>query len=90
MHCILTEVTLYHLHDYLTCLSSPLELYFHFFLGCKPHSEVSKVVKQNLLLRDLPKLSPAEQTTSLEAFHKVVCHFAPKLVHYQHAQMEAR
>ncbi|KAK3098621.1 hypothetical protein FSP39_021291 [Pinctada imbricata] len=56
----------------------------------KSHMEMEKVVKGRLLLTDVKKLSPAEQTSGLEAFHKVVCHFAPKLVHFFHAQMEAR
>lgn len=43
-----------------------------------------------MLIKDVKKLSPGQQTSGLEAFHKVVCHFAPKLVHFFHAQMEAR
>ncbi|KAJ8303761.1 hypothetical protein KUTeg_018684 [Tegillarca granosa] len=31
----------------------------------------------SMLLKDMQKLSPAEQTSSLESFHKVVCFFAP-------------
>lgn len=41
-------------------------------------------------MTDIKKISPAEQTSGLEAFHKVLCHFAPKFVHYFHAQMGAR
>lgn len=39
---------------------------------------------------DIKKLSPAEQTSSLESFHRVICFFAPKSLHFFHAQMEAR
>ncbi|KAL3881633.1 hypothetical protein ACJMK2_028046 [Sinanodonta woodiana] len=39
---------------------------------------------------DIKKISPAEQTSGLEAFHNVLCHFAPKLLHFFHAQMDAR
>ncbi|XP_053389419.1 uncharacterized protein LOC128552408, partial [Mercenaria mercenaria] len=51
---------------------------------------MAKIVGSKMLLKDIGKLSPAQQTSSLEAFHKVVCHFAPKFVHYEHPQMEAR
>ncbi|KAJ8301015.1 hypothetical protein KUTeg_022534 [Tegillarca granosa] len=43
-----------------------------------------------MLLKDIQKLSPAEQTSSLESFHKVVCFFAPKAVHFFYPQMRAR
>ncbi|XP_062582679.1 uncharacterized protein LOC134252712 [Saccostrea cucullata] len=58
--------------------------------GSKAYDELEKVVKGRLLLTDIRKMSPAEQTSGLEAFHKVLCHFAPKFVHFFHAQMEAR
>lgn len=61
-----------------------------FFTGSRAYDELEKVVKGRLLLKDIKRISPAEQTSGLEAFHKVLCHFAPKLVHYFHAQMEAR
>ena len=47
-------------------------------------------MKGRLLVNDVKKLSPTEQTSSLESFHNVVCHFAAKAVHYMYAQMEAR
>ena len=63
---------------------------FYYFSGFKPNAEVEKVVKGRLLLNDVKTLSPTEQTSSLESFHNVVCHFASKAVHYFYAQMEAR
>jgi len=63
---------------------------FYCFSGRKPYADLEKVVKGPLLLKDIQKISPAQQTSSLEAYHKVVCAFAPKSVHYFHAQMEAR
>nr|XP_022300078.1 uncharacterized protein LOC111108462 [Crassostrea virginica] len=56
----------------------------------KAYEELERVVKGRHLLTDIRKMSPAEQTSGLEAFHKVLCHFAPKFVHFFHAQMEAR
>lgn len=58
--------------------------------GFKPHAELSKVVENKLLLTDIQKLSPAQQTSDLEAFHKVMCSWAPKSVHYMHTYMESR
>ncbi|KAJ8305051.1 hypothetical protein KUTeg_017394 [Tegillarca granosa] len=43
-----------------------------------------------MLLKDIEKLSPAEQTSSLESFHKVVCFFAPKAVHFFYPKLRAR
>ncbi|XP_045207027.2 uncharacterized protein LOC123559362 [Mercenaria mercenaria] len=63
---------------------------WHVAKGYRPYQETSKIVASKHLLKDIGKLSPAEQTSSLEAFHKVVCQFAPKFVHYDHPQMEAR
>lgn len=52
--------------------------------------ELEKIVKGRLLINDVKKLSPAEQTSSLESYHKVVCFFAPKFVHFEYPQMQAR
>jgi len=59
-------------------------------IGFKPYEELRKVVESRFLSKDVMKLSPAEQTSSLEAFHKVICEFAPKFVHYSHPQMQTR
>lgn len=61
-----------------------------FFADSRAYEELEHIIKGRLLLTDIRKLSPAEQTSGLEAFHKVICHFSPKLVHFFHAQMEAR
>ncbi|KAL3885640.1 hypothetical protein ACJMK2_025690 [Sinanodonta woodiana] len=58
--------------------------------GSKAHTEVEKVVKGRLLATDIRNSqSPAEQTSGLESFHRVICFFAPKTLHFFHAQMEA-
>ncbi|XP_053389672.1 uncharacterized protein LOC128552654 [Mercenaria mercenaria] len=72
------------------CLHDILEDRLWMKKGYRPYQETSKIVASKHLLKDIGKLSPAEQTSSLEAFHKVVCQFAPKFVHYDHPQMEAR
>ena len=58
--------------------------------GSKPHKELIAIVEGKALLRDIGQLSPAEQTSSLEAFHKVIIFFAPKSVHFTFHAMKAR
>lgn len=59
-------------------------------VGFWPYLQLEKVIKGRLLVKDVKKLSPAEQTSSLESYHKVVCFFAPKFVHFEFPQMQAR
>lgn len=47
-----------------------------------------KVVKGQLLVNDIKKLSIAEQTSTLESYHNVVGHFAPNALHF-YAPMKA-
>ncbi|KAL3882251.1 hypothetical protein ACJMK2_028613 [Sinanodonta woodiana] len=50
---------------------------WHVAKGSKAHTEVKKVVKGRLLATDIKKLSPAEQTSSLESFHRALsCNIA--------------
>ncbi|KAK3107168.1 hypothetical protein FSP39_008415 [Pinctada imbricata] len=63
---------------------------WHVAKGFKPHMDLERIITGRMLLTDIRKLSPVGQTSSLESFHKVVCYFAPKSVHFFHAQMEAR
>ncbi|KAI4796401.1 hypothetical protein KUCAC02_027781 [Chaenocephalus aceratus] len=58
--------------------------------GSKPYKELELIVKSKLLLKDIARLSPAEQTSSLESFHKVILFFAPKSVHFPFTTMAAR
>lgn len=61
-----------------------------FPLGSKVHKELALIVEKRNLLGDIPQLSPHWQTSELESFHRVICLFAPKSVHYFHSGMEAR
>lgn len=79
-----------HEGKYQSCQHGQLENRKWIKTDSKAFLELEKVVKGRLLVKDVKKISPAEQTSGLEAFHRVVCHFAPKLVHFFHAQMEAR
>ena len=58
--------------------------------GSKAHKELIAIASSKLLCRDIKKLSPAEQTSSLESYHKIVTFFAPKSVHYFFPEMQAR
>ena len=67
-----------------------LLLQFYLFSGSKAVKELEMVVKNKRLLKDIPQLSPHDQTASIESYHKVVCFFAPKMYHFFHAAMHAR
>lgn len=72
------------------CKHGPLEPRNWIQPGSKAHKQLTLIVSNKLLCRDIKKLSPAEQTSSLESYHKIVTFFAPKSVHYFYSAMEAR
>jgi hypothetical protein len=56
----------------------------------KPLELLSDVVNNKQLCRGVKQLSPKCQTSSLEAFHSVLLHFAPKLLAYSYEEMWCR
>ncbi|XP_046339478.2 uncharacterized protein LOC124120650 isoform X2 [Haliotis rufescens] len=58
--------------------------------GTRAHKEIESILKSTYLLKDVAKLSPHGQTSHLEGFHSVICHFAPKFYHYHYNGMKAR
>ncbi|XP_077544586.1 uncharacterized protein LOC144157635 [Haemaphysalis longicornis] len=48
------------------------------------------IVESPSLLRDLTQIAPAAQTFSLESFHSVLIHFAPKSNAFTQGVMKAR
>ncbi|XP_036000029.1 uncharacterized protein LOC118564855 isoform X1 [Fundulus heteroclitus] len=58
--------------------------------GSRAHVEVKSIVTNRTLLADIGKLSPHVQTSSVESYHKVVCFFAPKFLHFFYHSMNAR
>jgi hypothetical protein len=47
--------------------------------GSKVAERLADIVISNQMNKDVPKLSPRPQTASLEGFHSVINHFAPKM-----------
>ncbi len=58
--------------------------------GSKAHKQVELVVESPYILRDIGQLSPYGQTSSVESFHRVICFFAPKSLHFFYSAMKAR
>ena len=61
-----------------------------FHVGTKPCEKVVKIITSPYLRTDVKKMSPAVQTSSVEAFHSVVNHFAPKMLSFTHEGMSCR
>ena len=47
-------------------------------IDSKASEEISALILNSKLKKDIAKVSPIYQTSSLEAFHSVIIHFAPK------------
>ena len=56
-------------------------------LGSKACELLSDIIFNKNLLGDITKLSQSYQTSSLESYHSVVNHFAPKLLGYSYVGM---
>ena len=62
----------------------------HTHLGSKACEKVSDIISNNRLMEDVRKLSPHHQTSSLESYHSVVNHFAPKLLAFSYVGIYCR
>ena len=58
--------------------------------GTKVCEKVLKIITSTYLRSDVRKLSSGMQTSSVEAFHSVVNHFAPKLLSFSYEGMCSR
>ncbi|KAM7304046.1 uncharacterized protein ISCGN_013946 [Ixodes scapularis] len=58
--------------------------------GTETFKKLEAILMGPHLLRDIPLLSPKQQTFSLESFHAVLIHFAPKSSKFQYDGMLAR
>lgn len=63
---------------------------FPFIIGTHSYQKMAAIIMPPHLLRDIPQLSPKEQTSSLESFHGVLIHFAPKSTKFSYEGMLAR
>ena len=58
--------------------------------GSRPHKGLQLLIRNKMFVKDIGKLSYSGQTSSVEAYHSVLCYFAPKMVHYFYSPMKAR
>ncbi|CAN8004831.1 unnamed protein product, partial [Ixodes hexagonus] len=58
--------------------------------GTETFKKLEAILMGPHLLRDIPLLSPKQQTFALESFHAVLIHFAPKSSKFQYEGMLAR
>ncbi|XP_067301001.1 uncharacterized protein [Pseudorasbora parva] len=61
-----------------------------FQAGSKALYTVEKIISNKRIMKDIEKLSPHFQTSSLESFHNVILRFAPKNVFYPYLGMLCR
>ena len=60
------------------------------YIGSKAYELLTDIIFNKHLLGDIKKLSPSQQTSSLESYHSVVNHFAPKLMAFSYVGMHCR
>ena len=65
-------------------------MYLFTYAGSKACEKLYDIICNNRLLVDVQKLSPEKQTSSLESYHSVVNHFAPKLMAFSYIGMHCR
>ncbi|KAK3738660.1 hypothetical protein QZH41_020507 [Actinostola sp. cb2023] len=58
--------------------------------GTKACEKLCGILENKILLKDIRMLSPEYQTSSLEAFHSLILHFAPKHTGFSFLAMHAR
>ena len=58
--------------------------------GSKACEKLEDVVLSKYLINDMRKLSSYHQTSSVESYHSVVNHFAPKLLAFSYSGIYCR
>ena len=61
-----------------------------YITGTKAYDELCTILTKPALLTDIKKLSPKYQTSSVEGYHSVITHFAPKLLSFSYEGMACR
>ncbi|WAR27817.1 hypothetical protein MAR_013521 [Mya arenaria] len=73
---------------YQQCTHGPLEPREWLKKGSKAAAKMEDILLNKRLCKDIKKLSTGFQTSTLESFHSVINHFAPKMTAYSfHGQM---
>ncbi|WAR08788.1 hypothetical protein MAR_018746 [Mya arenaria] len=73
---------------YQQCTHGPLEPREWLKKGSKAAAKMEYILLNKRLCKDIKKLSTGFQTSTLESFHSVINHFAPKMTAYSfHGQM---
>ena len=57
-----------------------------YYTGSKAYEKLSDVILSRQLHKDMENLSLTYQTSSLEAYHSVLNHFAPKLLAFSYTR----
>lgn len=60
------------------------------YVDSKASDKVSSLLSSTQLINDVTRLSPTYQTSSLEAYHSVIIHFAPKYAALSYQGMHCR
>ncbi|XP_062596145.1 uncharacterized protein LOC134257557 [Saccostrea cucullata] len=94
---IVNHVQNIHEHDgqlYTECSHGPLEGREQqkkwLIPGSKAAEKFSDIATSKQMKKDVQKLSPGAQTASLEGYHAVVNHFAPKMIGFSYHGMKSR
>jgi solute carrier family 8 (sodium/calcium exchanger) len=58
--------------------------------GTKVCERLSDIILNTRLLKDIEKLSPLHQTSSIESFHSLILRFAPKMLVFSYRGMLCR
>ena len=74
---------------FMLCLID-LSINFVCVSDTKPSEKLSQLLTNTSLCKDLTRVSPSFQTSSLESFHSVVLHFAPKSTAFSYHGMQSR
>ena len=65
-------------------------MYFLFYIDTKDSVTLTKIITSTHMCKDVRRLSPIHQTSSLEAFHSLILHFAPKNLALSYKGMDSR